>query len=88
MKARNVNIFFEDKNFTNSSYLHSADREKMLPRIYFKMIIFAFLSGLTGLSIGSTYAAFKKQGLLTYSVSTGASFFTISGLFFGKFTHT
>ena len=60
----------------------------MLPIIYFKMIIFAFLSGLTGLSIGSTYAAFRKQGLLTYSVSTGASFFTISGLFFGKFAHT
>ena len=44
-------------------------------------------AGLTGLSVGCTYAAIKKQSLLTYSFSTGASFFTISGMFFGKFVY-
>ncbi|CAH3168353.1 unnamed protein product [Porites evermanni] len=47
-----------------------------------KILCYTAVSGLTGLSIGSTYAAFRKQGVLTYSFSTGASFFTISGLFF------
>ena len=42
-------------------------------------------SGLAGVSVGCTYAAIKKQNLLTYSFSTGASFFTISGMFFGEF---
>jgi len=47
-----------------------------------KILCYTAVSGLTGLSVGCTYAAIKKQSLLTYSFSTGASFFTISGMFF------
>ena len=38
--------------------------------------------------MGCTYAAIIKQNLLTYSLSTGVSFFTISGMFFGKWSTT
>lgn len=47
-----------------------------------KILCYTAVSGLTGLSVGCTYAAVKKQKLFTYSLSTGVSFFTISGMFF------
>lgn len=47
-----------------------------------KILCYTAVSGLAGVSVGCTYAAIKKQNLLTYSFSTGASFFTISGMFF------
>lgn len=47
-----------------------------------KIFCYTAVSSLTGLSVGCTYAAVIKQNLLTYSLSTGVSFFTISGMFF------
>ena len=49
------------------------------------LLLLLFSSGLTGISVGCTYAAIRTQNLLAYSFSTGVSFFTISGMFFGEF---